>query len=52
VPIHHYLWAVTTGTAEETLNPELFVGTYGRLGGTGRAHIPTIGEEIDLVRQR
>ncbi len=52
VPIHHYLWAVTTGTAEETLNPELFVNTYGRLGGPGKAIVPTIGEEIDLVRQR
>jgi L-ascorbate 6-phosphate lactonase len=52
VPIHHYLWAVTTGTEEETLNPELFVGTYERLGGPGRALIPTIGEEIDLVPQR
>ena len=52
VPIHHYLWAVTTGTAEETLNPELFVNTYGRLGGPGKAIVPTIGEEIDLLRQR
>ncbi len=50
VPIHHYLWAKTTGTAEETLNPELFVATYGRLGGAGKAIIPTIGEELDLVR--
>ncbi|MGC2399488.1 MAG: MBL fold metallo-hydrolase [Acidobacteriaceae bacterium] len=52
VPIHHYLWAVTTGTAEETLNPELFVSTYARLGGTGKAIVPVIGEKIDLVRQR
>lgn len=52
VPIHHYLWAVTTGTEEETLNPEAFVTTYERLGGPGKALIPTIGEEIDLVRQR
>jgi L-ascorbate 6-phosphate lactonase len=52
VPIHHYLWAVTSGTEEETLDPELFVSTYGRLGGAGKALIPTIGEKIDLTRQR
>ena len=52
VAIHHYLWAVTTGTEEETLDPELFVSTYGRLGGAGKALIPTIGEKIDLTRQR
>lgn len=52
VPIHHYLWAITTGTAEETLNPEIFVSTYGRLGGSGKALVPTIGEDIDLFRQR
>jgi L-ascorbate metabolism protein UlaG (beta-lactamase superfamily) len=51
VPIYHYLWAVTTGTKEETLNPELFVGTFERLGGPRRL-IPAIGEEIDLVPQR
>lgn len=51
VPIHHYLWAVTTGTEEETLNPDLFVSTYRLLGGPGKAFIPTIGESIDLVRQ-
>jgi L-ascorbate metabolism protein UlaG (beta-lactamase superfamily) len=52
VPIHHYLWAGTTGTAEETLDPKIFVDTYGRLGGTGRALIPTVGKEIDLIQGR
>jgi L-ascorbate metabolism protein UlaG (beta-lactamase superfamily) len=51
VPIHHHLWAKTTGTEEETLDPRLFVSTYRRLGGAGKAHVPTIGGEIDLVRQ-
>jgi L-ascorbate metabolism protein UlaG (beta-lactamase superfamily) len=50
IPIHHYLWAVTTGTAEETLDPKIFVDTYGRLGGIGQALIPTVGKEIDLTR--
>ena len=52
VPIHHYLWAATTGTTEETLDPDLFVTTYERLGGTGQALIPTLGEEIDLAIAR
>ncbi len=52
IPIHHHLWAVTTGTAEETLNPDLFVSTYKRLGGSGQAIIPKIGEEIDLAIAR
>lgn len=52
IPIHHYLWAKTTGTAEETLDPKLFVETYKRLGGSGQAIVPTIGEEIDLTPHR
>jgi L-ascorbate 6-phosphate lactonase len=52
MPIHHFLWAMTTGTAEETLNPDLFVNTYKRLGGSGQALIPKIGEEIDLTVTR
>ena len=49
VPIHHFLWAVTTGTEEETLDPTLFVNTYAHLGGQGRSVLPQVGEEIDLV---
>jgi L-ascorbate metabolism protein UlaG (beta-lactamase superfamily) len=52
VPIHHFLWAVTTGSAEETLDPKLFASTYRHLGGTGQAVIPTLGEEIDLSATR
>ncbi len=52
VPIHHLLWAVTTGTDEETLDPNLFVGTYDRLGGRGRTVLPQVGEEIDLTSPR
>jgi len=50
VPIHHHLWETNTGTAEETLDPNLFASTYARLGGNGRAIIPQLGSEIDLVR--
>jgi L-ascorbate 6-phosphate lactonase len=52
MPIHHYLWAVTSGSEEETLDPELFVATYKRLGGRGLAVIPTVGAEIELSSSR
>jgi L-ascorbate metabolism protein UlaG (beta-lactamase superfamily) len=48
IPIHHYLWAINTGTEEETLDPQLFADTYTRLGGAGSPMIPQIGTEIDL----
>lgn len=48
IPIHHYLWATTSGTDEETLDPDLFASTYSRLGGAGKPVIPQIGAEIDL----
>jgi L-ascorbate metabolism protein UlaG (beta-lactamase superfamily) len=48
IPIHHRLWATNSGTAEETLDPELFANTYVRLGGEGKPMIPQIGVEIDL----
>lgn len=48
IPIHHRLWATNSGSAEETLDPELFASTYMRLGGEGKPIIPQIGVEIDL----
>lgn len=48
IPIHHFLWATNSGTAEETLDPRLFTSTYQRLGGSGRSIIPEVGAEIDL----
>ena len=50
IPIHHLLWANKPPGADETLDPMLFVKTYERLGGTGRALVPQIGEEIDLTQ--
>jgi len=44
------LWANKPPGADETLDPMLFVKTYERLGGTGRALVPQIGEEIDLTQ--
>jgi L-ascorbate 6-phosphate lactonase len=52
VPIHHLLWATKSGNGDETLDPALFVETYARLGGSGRAMAPTVGEEIDLTNAR
>jgi L-ascorbate 6-phosphate lactonase len=48
IPIHHLLWANRNNSGDETLDPELFVNTYVRLGGKGRAIIPQVGEEIDF----
>lgn len=48
IPIHHFLWATNSGTAEETLDPTLFKDTYVRLGGPGRVVIPQVGEEIRI----
>ena len=49
LPIHHLLWAVTSGKEEETLDPELFAITYARLGGSGKTLLPQVGKEIDLI---
>jgi L-ascorbate 6-phosphate lactonase len=48
IPIHHLLWADRSDSADETLDPALFVDTYKRLGGKGTAIIPEVGEEIDF----
>lgn len=50
IPIHHLLWARKNDNPEETLDPMLFVDTYARLGGSGRAVVPQVGEEIDFER--
>lgn len=48
VPIHHLLWADRSNSADETLDPNLFVDTYKSLGGRGTAIIPQVGEELDF----
>lgn len=50
IPIHHLLWANKNPSPDETLDPMLFVNTYKRLGGTGLALVPRLGEEIDFTR--
>ena len=49
IPIHHLLWADPSNSADETLDPTLFVDTYNRLGGKGTAIIPQVGEELDFT---
>lgn len=48
IPMHHLLWANDKPKPEETLDPQLFIDTYQRLGGIGRALAPQVGEEIEL----
>jgi L-ascorbate 6-phosphate lactonase len=48
IPIHHLLWASSNPSPDETLDPMLFVKTYERLGGTGHALVPQVGEEIEF----
>jgi L-ascorbate 6-phosphate lactonase len=50
IPIHHLLWANKNPSADETLDPMLFVGSYERLGGTGRAIVPQVGEELQFTQ--
>ena len=42
----------THNMAQLTFALTTYLDTYGRLGGPGKAIVPTIGEEIDLLRQR
>jgi L-ascorbate 6-phosphate lactonase len=48
MPIHHLLWDNKSENTDETLDPMLFVETYARLGGVGRAIVPEVGEELEL----
>jgi L-ascorbate 6-phosphate lactonase len=48
IPMHHLLWATDKPKPEETLDPMLFVQTYERLGGSGYARIPQVGEEMEF----
>ncbi len=52
VPVHHLLWALKNGDSDETLDPMLFIETYARIGGKGKALAPTIGEELDVNKAR
>jgi L-ascorbate 6-phosphate lactonase len=49
IPMHHLLWATNSPKPEETLDPQLFVQTFERLGGNGHARVPRVGEEMEFT---
>jgi L-ascorbate 6-phosphate lactonase len=50
IPMHHRLWKDFTGGEQATLDPQLLVDTYRRLGGAGDVALPEVGEGIVLRR--
>lgn len=48
IPMHHLLWKDFTGGEQATLDPQLLVDTYARLGGTGEVKVLGVGEGILL----
>jgi len=43
VPHHHLIWSKERPDPGETLDPQLFVETYHRLGGAARVLLPIVG---------
>jgi len=48
IPMHHLLWKDFSGGEQATLDPQLLVDTYARLGGTGEVKVLGVGEGILL----
>jgi L-ascorbate 6-phosphate lactonase len=48
VPMHFGLWRDEDYGSEPTLDPDLFVDTYGRLSGRGPCIVPEPGRPIEL----
>lgn len=48
IPMHHRLWKDFTGGEQATLDPQLLVDTYQRLGGTGEVKLLAVGEGLVL----
>lgn len=48
IPMHHQLWKGFTGGEQATLDPQLLVDTYQRLGGKGQVKLLEVGEGIAL----
>ncbi len=48
IPMHHQLWKDFSGGEQATLDPQLMVATYQRLGGTGEVKLLNVGEGIAL----
>ena len=49
VPMHHLLWKDFTGGEQATLDPQLLVDTYQRLGGAGKVRALEVGEGLVLT---
>jgi L-ascorbate metabolism protein UlaG (beta-lactamase superfamily) len=49
VPMHHMLWKDFTGGEQATLDPQLLVDTYRRLGGAGTVRPLAVGEGLALT---
>lgn len=50
VPMHHVLWKDAAGGEQATLDPQLLVETYRKLGGVGKVLLPAVGEKFVLGR--
>ncbi len=48
MPHHHHIWAKEKPAPGETLDPQLFAGTYAKLGGPAAVLIPTVGGGFTL----
>jgi DNA-binding MarR family transcriptional regulator len=48
LPMHHVLWKDFSGGEQATLDPQLLVDTYQRLGGTGAVTLLDVGEGVML----
>lgn len=48
IPMHHRLWKDFTGGEQATLDPQLLVETYRRLGGAGEVKLLEVGEGVAL----
>ena len=51
VPMHHVLWKDFTGGEQATLDPQLLIDTYQRLGGTGAVRPLAVGEALVLTTE-
>ena len=50
IPMHHILWKDFTGGEQATLDPNLLVDTYRRLGGKGEVRLLAPGEGITFTQ--
>ena len=52
VPMHHILWKDFNSGEQATLDPQLLVDTYHRLGGTGVVRPLAVGESVTLAKSQ